>query len=63
MLAAYCGSFICLFGLNMILVHHVTGNWQLSAKTGSALTDALGYYLKVKDYAYIPDVKKWDIWT
>jgi 4-amino-4-deoxy-L-arabinose transferase-like glycosyltransferase len=56
-LAVYCGSFLLLFLVNILLVHHVTGNWQLSAKTGSALNDALSYYLRIPDLSYIPEVK------
>lgn len=52
--ASYCGSFLILFLLNLLLVHHVTGEWQLSAKTDSALNDALGYYLNIPDLNYIP---------
>src|SRR6185369_11660010 len=50
---AYSGSFFALFAINMLLVHHVTGEWQLSAKTDSALNDALSYYLKIPDLNYI----------
>lgn len=57
-LAAYCGGFLTVFCINLLLVHHVTGHWQLSAKTGSALTDALGYYLRIKDYNYIPNIEQ-----
>jgi 4-amino-4-deoxy-L-arabinose transferase-like glycosyltransferase len=54
LIASYCGSFLVLFVVNMILVHHTTGEWQLSAKTDSALNDALSYYLKIPDMTYIP---------
>lgn len=50
----YSGSFLLLFSLNMLLVYHVTGEWQLSAKTDSALNDALSYYLNIPDINYIP---------
>lgn len=52
--ASYCGSFLVPFLANAILVHHLTGEWQLSAKTDSALNDALSYYLKIPDLNYIP---------
>ncbi len=32
----------------------MTGEWQISAKTDSALNDALSYYLKIPDLNYIP---------
>jgi len=51
---SYSGSFLLLFVLNLLLVHHVTGEWQLSAKTDSALNDALSYYLNIPDINYIP---------
>lgn len=51
---SYAGSFLLLFTLNMLLVHHVSGEWQLSAKTDSALNDALSYYLNIPDINYIP---------
>jgi len=50
---AYAGSFFALFVINLLLVHHVTGEWQLSAKTDSALNDALSYYLNIPDLNYI----------
>ncbi|HZV80790.1 MAG TPA: glycosyltransferase family 39 protein, partial [Geobacteraceae bacterium] len=40
-LVAYVAGFSILFGLNVLLVHHITGEWQISAKTDSALNDAL----------------------
>ncbi|HEY5975716.1 MAG TPA: glycosyltransferase family 39 protein [Geobacteraceae bacterium] len=54
-LAGYLGSFLLLFCLNIVLVRQATGHWQLSAKTGSALTDALQYYLGIPDMNYIPN--------
>jgi 4-amino-4-deoxy-L-arabinose transferase-like glycosyltransferase len=57
-IAAYAVAFTCIFCIDLFLVHHVTGHWQLSAKTGSALTDALGYYLRITDYAYRPEIKQ-----
>ena len=54
LMVAYCGSFLILFMANMFLVHHLTGEWQLSAKTDSALNDALSYYLNRPDLNYIP---------
>lgn len=54
LIAAYCGSFLILFLANMLLVHHLTGEWQLSAKTDSALNDALSYYLNRPDLNYVP---------
>jgi hypothetical protein len=53
-LAAYLATFFLLFGLNILLVHKITGEWQLSAKTDSALNDALSYYLKLPDLNYLP---------
>lgn len=53
-ITTYCGSFLILFLANMLLVHHLTGEWQLSAKTDSALNDALSYYLNRPDLNYIP---------
>jgi hypothetical protein len=49
----YSGSFLVLFVINLLLVHHATGEWQLSAKTDSALNDALSYYLNKPDLNYI----------
>jgi 4-amino-4-deoxy-L-arabinose transferase-like glycosyltransferase len=54
-LAGYLASILLLFGLNILLVRQGTGHWQLSAKTGSALTDALQYYLGIPDMNYIPN--------
>ncbi len=56
-LAIYGGSFLFLFVLNAVLVHHVTGMWQMSAKTGSALNDALSYYLHMPDMNYVPGAR------
>ncbi|HZV81282.1 MAG TPA: hypothetical protein VFF53_03840, partial [Geobacteraceae bacterium] len=53
-LVAYVAGFSILFGLNVLLVHHITGEWQISAKTDSALNDALSYYLKLPDLNYVP---------
>lgn len=52
--AAYLAGFSALFIINLLLVHHVTGEWQLSAKTDSALNDALSYYLNKPDLIYVP---------
>lgn len=57
LIASYCGGFLVPFLANMILVHHITGEWQLSAKTDSALNDALSYYLNIPDLNYIPGYK------
>jgi 4-amino-4-deoxy-L-arabinose transferase-like glycosyltransferase len=48
-LAAYGGSFGLLLMVQLLLVHHVTGEWQLSAKADSALNDALSYFLNSPD--------------
>ncbi|NVN98750.1 MAG: glycosyltransferase family 39 protein [Geobacteraceae bacterium] len=50
----YIFGFTIPFLANMILVHHMTGEWQLSAKTDSALNDALSYYLNLPDLNYVP---------
>lgn len=52
--AAYGAGFLVLFALNVVLVHHITGEWQMSAKTDSALNDALSYYLNLPDLNYVP---------
>ncbi len=54
---AYCGAFGLLIAMNMLLVHHYTGVWQLSAKTSSALIDTVGYYLKIPDLIQVPGLK------
>jgi len=51
---SYAGGFLLLFGINLVLVHQVTGEWQISAKTDSALNDALSYYLNKPDLGYVP---------
>jgi 4-amino-4-deoxy-L-arabinose transferase-like glycosyltransferase len=56
-LAAYCIIFLSLIFANMLLVHHVTGSWQLATKTSAALNDGLSYYLKIPDLNYITDYK------
>jgi 4-amino-4-deoxy-L-arabinose transferase-like glycosyltransferase len=53
-LAAYAGGFLLILGLNTLLVHAVTGEWQLSSKTDAALNDALSYYLNKPDLNYVP---------
>jgi len=53
-LAAYGGGFLLLLCLNMVLVHAVTGEWQISSKTDAALNDALSYYLNRPDLNYVP---------
>lgn len=50
----YVLGFIIPFLANMVLVHDTTGEWQLSAKTDSALNDALSYYLHLPDLIYVP---------
>ncbi len=57
LIAAYCGGFLLLFSVNLLLVHHISGHWQLSAKTDSALNDALSYYLNITDMSYVPGFK------
>lgn len=52
--AAYLAAFSLLFLLNILLVYSATGEWQVSAKTDSALNDALSYYLNIPDINYIP---------
>lgn len=52
----YCAVFTLILCMNMLLVHHFTGTWQLAAKTSSALTDTLSYYLKIPDLNQIPGV-------
>ena len=54
---AYCAVFTFILCINLLLVHHFTGTWQLAAKTSSALTDTLSYYLKISDLNQIPGVK------
>jgi 4-amino-4-deoxy-L-arabinose transferase-like glycosyltransferase len=45
-LAATCaGAFVFMLLPFVMLVHHVTGQWQLSGKGGAALADALSEYL------------------
>jgi len=51
---AYVAAFLVPFLFNMLLVHNLTGEWQLSAKTDSALNDALSYYLNLPDLNYAP---------
>lgn len=51
---SYAGGFLLLFGINLVLVHQVSGEWQISAKTDSALNDALSYYLNKPDLGYVP---------
>lgn len=51
---AYVVGFLVISGANLLLVHHFTGVWQLSAKTNSALNDALSYYLNLPDLIYLP---------
>jgi hypothetical protein len=57
-LVSYLVAFTALFFLNILLVHHITGTWQLAAKTSVALNDALGFYLKIRDLNYVPGVKQ-----
>lgn len=52
--AAYVAGFLVPFLCNLLLVHNLTGEWQLSAKTDSALNDALSYYLNLPDLNYVP---------
>ena len=52
--AAYLVTFTLFFLLNILLVYMATGEWQISAKTNSALNDALSYYLNIPDLNYIP---------
>lgn len=53
-LLAYGTVFALILCLNTVLVHHLTGAWQLSAKTSSALGDTLSYYLKIPDLNLVP---------
>jgi len=55
--AAYCAVFAGILCVNMLLVHHVTGTWQLAAKTSSALNDTVSYYLNITDLNQIPGVQ------
>lgn len=55
---AYAGAIIFLCGIHILMLRVYTGSWQLSAKTSVALNDALGFYLKVNDYSYIPGIKQ-----
>jgi Dolichyl-phosphate-mannose-protein mannosyltransferase len=54
---AYCAVFAFILCMNMILVHHYTGTWQLAAKTSSALNDTVSFYLKLSDLNQIPGVQ------
>lgn len=56
-LVFYLAGFMLLLVANILLVHHVTGVWQLAAKTSNALNDALSAHLKIPDLNYVPDVK------
>lgn len=56
-LVSYLAGFMFLLALNILLVHHVTGVWQLAAKTSTALNDALGPHIKIHDLNYVPGVK------
>lgn len=51
---SYAAGFLVIFAFNMLLVHQASGEWQLSAKTDSALNDALSYYLNLPDMGYVP---------
>jgi hypothetical protein len=53
-LCGYGAAFALLLGANVLLVHHVTGTWQLAAKTSTALNDALSAYLDVADLTFLP---------
>ncbi len=53
----YCAVFTAILCMNTVLIHHFTGTWQLAAKTSSALTDTLSYYLKIPGLNQIPGVK------
>lgn len=52
--AAYTATFSMFFLLNILLVYKATGELQISAKTDSALNDALSYYLNIPDLGYVP---------
>ena len=56
-IVAYGAAFAVIFFMNMLLIHHFSGTWQLSAKTSSALGDSLSYYLKIRDVNLIPGGK------
>ena len=43
--------------LNLFLVHHFTGVWQLAAKTSTALIDTLSYHLNIPDMNKIPGMQ------
>lgn len=43
--AACAGAFILMLSPFVMLVHHVTGQWQLTGKGGATLADALSEYL------------------
>jgi 4-amino-4-deoxy-L-arabinose transferase-like glycosyltransferase len=56
-LIAYLVPFLACLLLNMVITRHVTGVWQLSAKTNAALNDSLAYYLNIPDLNYLPNYK------
>lgn len=49
----YCAVFAFILFMNLLLIHHFYGTWQLSAKTSSALGDTLSYYLKTSNLQQI----------
>ncbi len=59
----FCGLLLILIP-NLLLVHEVTGTWQLAAKTSGALRDGLMYYLELAPYELPPElatVNYWDV--
>lgn len=57
-LAAACiGAFILMLVPFILLVHHVTGLWQLTGKGGATLADALSEYLGRPDLKNEPGFK------
>ena len=57
-LTATCvGAFILMLSPFIMLVHHVTGQWQLTGKGGATLADALSEYLGRPDLKNEPGFK------
>lgn len=55
--AACVGAFVLMLSPFVILVHHVTGQWQLTGKGGATLADALSEYLGRPDLKNEPGFK------
>src|SRR6266508_1614104 len=58
LLPPYVAGFLLILIPNLLLIHSVSGTWQLACKTSEALRDSLVLYLKIPEFQITPEMNK-----